>query len=133
MVRKLFVNLLVKELKISMDFFGRLGFKFNAQFTDDTTSCMIVSEDILRHAPSVEDKFKSLAPKEITDATRFTEVLLCLSAASRDEVNELVCKAVAAEGRPYNEPQGNSFVYSHGFQDLNGHIRELGFMEPSPN
>jgi predicted lactoylglutathione lyase len=130
MATKIFVNLPVKDLNRSVAFFTRLGFKFNAQFTDETATCMIVSEDIfvmlLTHA-----KFKSFTPKAICDATTSTEVLVCLSAESRDNVNEMVRKAVAAGGTTYNEPQDHGFMYGHGFQDPDGHIWELVYMEPS--
>ena len=130
MARKIFVNLRVRDLKKSTVFFGKLGFTFNTQFTDETAACMVVSEDIyvmlLTH-----DKFKTFTPKQISDSTKSTEVLVCLSAGSRQEVNETVRKAVAAGGTTYNEPQDHGFMYGHGFQDLDGHIWELAFMEPS--
>ena len=130
MARKIFVNLPVKDLKKSMTFFGKLGFIFNKQFTDETAACMVVSEDIyamlLTHG-----KFKTFTPKQICDANTSTEVLVCLSADSREEVNELVRKAIAAGGKTYKEPQDYGFMYGHGFQDLDGHIWELAFMEPS--
>ena len=130
MARKIFVNLPVKDLKKSMAFFGKLGFTFNTQFTDETAACMVVSEDIYAMLLT-HDKFKNFTPKQICDATTSTEVLVCLSASNRDEVNELVRKAVAAGGTTYNEPQDYGFMYGHGFQDLDGHIWELAFMEPS--
>src|SRR5262245_61984236 len=130
MATKIFVNLPVKDLKKSIEFFTKLGFTFNAQFTDETATCMIVSEDIyvmlLTHA-----KFKTFTPKSICDATKSTEVLVCLSWESRKKVDELVRKAVAGGGTTYNEPKDHGFMYQHGFQDLDGHIWELIYMEPS--
>ena len=130
MATKIFVNLPVKDLKKSIEFFTKLDFTFNAQFTDETATCMMVSEDIfvmlLTH-----DKFKTFTPKAICDATKSTEVLVCLSAESRDNVNAMVGKAVAAGGTTYNAPQDHGFMYGHGFQDLDGHIWELFYMEPS--
>ena len=130
MATKIFVNLPVKDLKKSIEFFTKLDFTFNAQFTDETAACMMVSEDIfvmlLTH-----DKFKTFTPKTICDATKSTEVLVCLSAASRENVNAMVRKAVAAGGTTYNAPQDHGFMYGHGFQDLDGHIWELFYMEPS--
>jgi uncharacterized protein len=130
MTRKIFVNLPVKDLKKSMDFFSKLCFTFNAQFTDETAACMIISADIYVMLLS-ESKFKTFTPKQICDANKSTEVLVCLSAVSRDEVNEMVRKAVAAGGTTYKEPEDHGFMYGHGFQDLDGHIWELAFMEPS--
>src|SRR5215831_2299502 len=130
MTQKIFVNLPVRDLRKSMDFFGKLGFTFNPQFTDETAACMTISEDIFVMLLT-ENKFKTFTPKQICDATKSTEVLVCLSSASRDEVNEMVRKAVAAGGTAYNEPEDHGFMYGHGFQDLDGHIWELAFMEPS--
>jgi predicted lactoylglutathione lyase len=133
MAKKIFVNLAVRDLRKSMDFFRKLGFTFNAQFTNETAACMIISEDIYVMLLT-EDKFKTFTPKQICNATKSTEVLVCLSSASRDEVNEMVYKAVAAGGTTYKEPEDHGFMYGHGFQDLDGHIWELAFMEPSaPN
>ena len=130
MATKVFLNLPVRDLKRSMDFFGRLGFTFNSQFTDEAAACMIISEDIYVMLLT-ENKFKTFTPKRICDATKCTEVLVCLSSASKNEVNEMVRKAVAAGGTTYKEPEDHGFMYGHGFQDLDGHIWELAFMEPS--
>jgi uncharacterized protein len=130
MAQKIFVNLPVRDLKKSMDFFGKLGFTFNAQFTDETAACIIISEDIYVMLLS-EKKFKTFTPKQICDAIKSTEVLVCLSSASRNEVNEMVRKAVAAGGTTYKEPEDHGFMYGRGFHDLDGHIWELAFMEPS--
>jgi predicted lactoylglutathione lyase len=130
MAAKIFVNLPVKDLNKSMEFFTKLDFKFNPQFTDETAACMIVSEDIFVMLLT-RDKFKTFTPKEICDATKNTEVLVCLSSESRDKVNDMVRKAVAGGGSTYNEPQDHGFMYGHGFQDLDGHIWELIYMEPN--
>jgi uncharacterized protein len=127
---KIFVNLPVKDLKKSLEFFTKLDFTFNPRFTDETAACMIVSEDIFVMLLT-EDKFKTFTPKAICDATKSTEVLVCLSAESRDKVDDMVHKAVRAGGTTYNEPQDHGFMYGHGFQDLDGHIWELIYMEPS--
>jgi predicted lactoylglutathione lyase len=130
MATKIFVNLPVKNLARSVEFFTKLGFSFNAQFTDETATCMVVSEDIFVMLLT-EAKFKEFTPNPICDATKSTEVLVCLSSESREEVDKMIHKAVAAGGTTYNEPQDYGFMYSHGFQDLDGHIWETMFMEPS--
>ena len=130
MATKIFVNLPVKNLKQSVGFFTKLGFSFNPQFTDDSATCMVVSEDIFVMLLT-ETKFKTFTPQEICDTTKSTEVLVCLSTESRAKVDEMVRKAVAAGGTTYNEPQDHGFMYGHGFQDLDGHIWELIYMEPS--
>lgn len=127
MVTNIFVNLPVKDLKKSVAFFTRLGFTFNPQFTDETATCMIVGENIyvmlLTHP-----KFKSFIPKEICDATKSTEVLVCVSFDARTKVDEMVRDAVAAGGTTFKEPVDYGFMYSHCFQDLDGHIWELVHM-----
>ena len=130
MATRIFVNLPVTDLGRSIAFFTALGYRFNPQFTDDTATCMIVSDDIfvmlLTHA-----KFKSFTPKDICDAKKCTEVLVCLSCESRAQVDDMVRKAVAAGGSVYSAPQDHGFMYTHGYSDLDGHIWELVFMEPS--
>ncbi|MDO8827852.1 VOC family protein [Methylophaga sp.] len=126
---QIYVNLPVKNLNKSIEFFTQLGYTFNAQFTDETATCMIVSEDIFVMLLT-EAKFQTFTAKAICDATKSTEVLLCLSCESRAGVDGMVSKAVAAGGTTYNEPQDHGFMYAHGFQDLDGHIWELIYMEP---
>ena len=127
---KIFVNLPVKDLKKSIEFFTKLGYSFNQQFTDETATCMIISDDIYAMLLT-HDKFKSFTPKDICDATKSTEVLVCLSCESREQVDEMVGKALAAGGTTYNQPQDHGFMYGHGYQDLDGHIWELMWMDPS--
>jgi uncharacterized protein len=127
---QIFVNLPVKNLQQSIEFFTRLGFNFNPQFTDETATCMIVSENIFVMLLTHE-KFKTFTPNAICDATQSTEVLVCLSAESRAKIDEMVRQAVASGGTTYKEPQDHGFMYGHGFQDLDGHIWELVYMEPS--
>ena len=130
MSTKIFVNLPVKDLNKSKAFFAALGYTFNPQFTDDTAACMVISDDIyamlLTHG-----KFKEFTPKQVVDATKATEVLVCLSCESRGHVDELVRKARAAGGTIYNEPKDYGFMYGHGFQDPDGHIWELMWMDPA--
>ena len=130
MTTKIFVNLPVKDLKQSIAFFTRLGFAFDPQFTDETATCMIVSEHIFVMLLTHE-KFRTFTPNPISDATKSTEVLVCLSIDSRKGVDEMVRKAVAAGGRIHNAPQDHGFMYAHGFQDLDGHIWEVIHMDPA--
>lgn len=126
---KIFVNLPVKDLNRSIRFFTALGFHFNANFTDETAACMVVSDDIFVMLLTHE-KFKMFTPKQICDTTTSTEVLVCLSCESREKVDDMVRKAVAVGGSTYNDPQDHGFMYGHGFQDVDGHIWEVVFMEP---
>ena len=129
MATRIFVNLPVRNLERSVEFFSRLGYTFNPRFTDETATCMIVAEDIFVMLLT-EPKFKTFTPKEICDATKSTEVLLCLTCESRADVDERVRTAVAAGGTTYRAPEDYGFMYEHGFQDPDGHIWELIFMEP---
>lgn len=130
MTTQIFVNLPVKNLPQSVAFFTALGFSFNPQFTDETATCMVVSDSIFVMLLTHE-KFKGFTPKPIADATQSTEVLLCLSADNREKVDDIVRKAVAAGGSTYNAPQDHGFMYAHGFQDLDGHIWEFAYMDLS--
>ncbi len=129
MATKIFVNLPVKDLNASIAFFTKLGYSFNQQFTDETATCMVISEDIYAMLLT-HQKFKMFTPKEICDATKSSEVLIALSCESREQVDELVAKAVAAGGSTYSKPQDHGFMYAHGYQDLDGHIWEVMWMDP---
>ena len=130
MSRKIFVNLPVKDLTKSREFFGKLGFSFNPQFSNDEGACMVISDDIYAMLLT-HPKFKQFSPNPIADATKSTEVLTCLSCESRGEVESLVQKAVAAGGRTFRAPQDYGFMYGNSFQDPDGHIWELMWMDPS--
>ena len=129
MATKIFVNLPVKNLSKSIEFFTRLGYTFNPQFTDETATCMIVSEDIFIMLLT-EEKFKMFTKKEIADATKSTEAIICLSADSREKVDEMINKALEAGGSTPNEKQNNEFMYGWGYQDLDGHLWEVMWMDP---
>jgi uncharacterized protein len=130
MPTQIFVNLPVKNLNASVQFFTKLGYKFNKQFTDDTATCMIVS-DCIYVMLLTEQKFRTFTPKAIADAKQSTEVLVCLSCENRAQVEDMVRKAVAAGGSTYAPPQDHGFMFQHGFQDLDGHIWELIYMDPA--
>ena len=130
MARQIFVNLPVKDLKRSVSFFTSLGYAFNPQFTDENATCMIVDDNIFVML-LVEPFFKTFTKKALADATKSTEVLVCLSCDSRAEVDDLVRKARAAGGTTPSEPQDHGFMYQHGYQDLDGHLWELVYMVPN--
>lgn len=130
MATKIFVNLPVKDLNRSIEFFTKLGYTFNKQFTDEKATCMIIGEDIFVMLLTKEF-FKTFIKTEIADATKTTEALICLSADSRSAVDEMVKKAIDAGGTTYNEPQDHGFMYGHGYQDPDGHIWEIMWMDPA--
>jgi predicted lactoylglutathione lyase len=127
---QIYVNLPVADLNKSKAFFAALGYTFNPQFTDDSAACMVISGDIYAMLLTHE-KIKLFTPKQLCDARTHTEVLICLSCETRDRVDEIVKKAVAAGGKAHGEPKDYGVMYGHGFEDPDGHIWELMFMEPS--
>lgn len=130
MSRQIYVNLPVKDLKRSMEFFNELGFSFNPQFTDEKAACMVIDENIYVMLLT-ESFFQTFTQKKITDAGKSTEVLVCISLESRGQVDEIVKRAVDAGAKSAMTPQDHGFMYGHGFHDLDGHIWELIYMDPS--
>ncbi|MGH3839694.1 MAG: VOC family protein, partial [Pseudonocardiaceae bacterium] len=120
MSTKIFVNLPVKDLGKSIDFFTALGFSFNPQFTDENAGCLVISDDIYVMLLT-EPFFKSFTNKDVVDAAKSTEVILALGVESRQQVDELVDKALAAGGQPGSFSNDESFMYGRSFQDLDGH------------
>ncbi len=128
MHQQIFVNLAVNDLPKAKAFFGALGLSFNPQFTNDQAACLVLGENIYAML-LVKDFFKGFTGKPIADATKTTEALICLSCESRAEVDALVAKALAAGGTAPRAPQDHGFMYGHGFEDLDGHIWELMYMD----
>jgi uncharacterized protein len=128
--RKIFVNLAVKDLGESVDFFTQLGFSFDPRFTDEQATCMIVNDDAFVML-LVEDRFKDFTKKQLADPATQTEAIVALSAESRQQVDELADKALQAGGAPANEPMEMDFMYGRSFQDPNGHLWEVVWMDPS--
>ena len=131
MSTKIFVNLPVKNLEKSKAFYGAMGYSFDPRFTNEQGACMVISEDIYAML-LVESFFKTFTPKPVSDAHASTEVLVCLQVESRDQVTALVDKAIEAGGSAYKEPQDHGFMYGHGFQDLDGHLWEIIYMDTAP-
>ena len=130
MARQIFVNLPIQDMERSKAFFAALGFTFNPQFTNDQGACMVIGEGI--HAMLlVQPFFQTFTKKPVANAKETTEVLVCLSCESRAEVDALVGKALAAGGTAPNAPQDHGFMYGHGFEDPDGHVWELVWMDPA--
>lgn len=131
MTKQIYVNLPVKDLNKTIEFFTELGFTFNPQFTDDNATCMIIDENIFVML-LVENFFKNFIPaKKICDAKKNTEVLVALSAESRKEVDEMMEKAIAAGGSEYRKAEDHGWMYGRSFEDIDGHIWEIGYMDES--
>jgi predicted lactoylglutathione lyase len=128
--RKLFVNIPVRDLPRSIQFFETLGFTFNRQFTDATATCMLVGEDAYFMLVT-PDKFKDFSRRPTGDAQKETNALFGISAGSRGEVDELVEKAISAGGSHAADPQDHGFMYLRSFYDLDGHHWEIFWMDPS--
>ena len=128
MASKIFLNLAVKDLKKSIDFFTTLGFSFNPQFTDASATCMIIGENIFAMLVT-EQRFKDFTKKEICNAHKNTEVLIAIDVDNREKVDEMVKNAVGAGGTIYMEPQDHGWMYGHSFADLDGHQWEIMYMD----
>lgn len=128
MHKQIYVNLPVKDLARSRAFFSSLGFEINPQFSNDQGACMIIGENIFAMLLA-EPFFQGFTTKRIADTRETTEVLICISCESREEVDALVAKALAAGGRAPNPKQDHGFMYGHGFEDLDGHVWELSYMD----
>jgi uncharacterized protein len=127
---KIFVNLPVKNLNKTIEFFTKLGFKFNPQFTDENATCMIVGDDIFVML-LVEKFFKTFTKKEISDTSKNTEVIVALSIEGREYVDQMINKAIEYGGKESREPQNHGWMYGRSFEDIDGHLWEIIYMDES--
>ena len=128
MSKLIFLNLPVADLPRSKAFYEAIGATANPTFTDDTAACMVFS-DVIHVMLLTHDKFAQFTPKRIADAKETSEVLICISADSREAVDEITDKALAAGGREPREKQDHGFMYGRSFEDLDGHIWEPMWMD----
>ncbi|RVU22553.1 glyoxalase [Streptomyces antnestii] len=126
----IFANLAVNDLDASKKFFTELGYTINPQFSDETAASVVISEHIVVMLLTKE-KYAGFTKKPIIDSTKGSEVLLCLSAESREKVDELVGKAIAAGGTETGETQDYGFMYGRAFDDPDGHTFEIMWMDPA--
>ncbi|HEY0774214.1 MAG TPA: VOC family protein [Nocardioidaceae bacterium] len=130
MSRMIFVNLPVRDLKRTVGFWTGLGFTFNPQFTDENSTCMVISD----HACVMllaDELFSTFTTRQVADATEHTEAILALSAESREEVDRLVDTAVTTGGSAANETQDEGYMYGRSFHDPDGHLWEVLYMDPA--
>ncbi|MCB0446883.1 MAG: VOC family protein [Gelidibacter sp.] len=130
MTKQIFVNLPVEDLNKSMDFFKKLGFTFNMQFTDEKAACLEIGENIFAMLLT-KPMFQGFTKKPISDAKKVTEVLIAIDVETKVEVDTLVKMAVAAGGKTYMAPQDHGWMYQHGFEDLDGHQWEVFYSDMS--
>jgi len=125
--KQIFVNLPVKDLGKTIEFFKKLGFEFNPQFTDENATCMVVNDNIFVML-LVEKFFKTFTQKEICDTTKNTEVIIALSTESREKVDQMLENVIKAGGKESRKPQDHGWMYGRSFEDLNGHLWEIIYM-----
>ncbi|HVV11742.1 VOC family protein [Amycolatopsis sp.] len=130
MPTNIFVNLAVADLPKSIEFFTRLGYSFNPQFTDDNAGCLVISDTIYAMLLT-KPFFRNFTKKEIADSSTTAEAIIALSTDSREDVDALVEKALAAGGTEPREASDMGFMYSRAFEDLDGHIFEVIYMDPA--
>lgn len=131
MINQIFLNLPVADLQRSISFFKALGFVHNPQFSDDTAACIVIS-DAISVMLGTHAKFREFTPKAVCDTSQAVEVLISLSCESREQVDELVAKALAAGGSTYDKPEDFGFMYTHSFVDPDGHGWGLLHMTSQP-
>jgi predicted lactoylglutathione lyase len=131
MATQIFVNLPVRDPKRSMEFFGKLGYAFNPQFTDDNAAAMVIDDGHIYAMLLREEFFATFITKAIADATKSAEVILSLSCDSREKVDEVVHAAVAAGATAPRPAQDHGWMYQWGYQDLDGHLWEVAYMDLS--
>ncbi|HET6241802.1 MAG TPA: VOC family protein [Arthrobacter sp.] len=130
MATQMYLNLPVKDLDKTVEFFTALGFSFNPAFTDENATCMIINDDAYVML-LVENFFKTFTSKAVADASSTTEAIMAFSVDTREAVDEMVRKALASGGTPSQEAQDYGFMYSHSFQDPDGHLWEVMWMDPT--
>lgn len=130
MSRMLFANMPVKDVSATRQFFSGLGFDFNDVFSDDNCASMMVNDQTTVMFLA-ESRFKDFISDSICDTTAAREVLMCVSAESRDEVDSFVGAAIAAGGSTWMEPQDHGFMYGRAFRDLDDHVWEVMWMDPA--
>ncbi|OZD82237.1 glyoxalase [Rhodococcus sp. 05-2255-3B1] len=130
MSRLLFANMPVRDVVATRAFFEGLGFEFNDMFSDENTASMIVSDraTVMFLATA---RFEDFISDSICDTGSAREVLMCISADSRQEVDSLTDAAIAAGGSKWMEPQDHGFMYGRAFRDLDNHVWEVMWMDPS--
>jgi len=129
-IKQIFVNLPVKDLDKTVEFFTKLGFTFNPDFTDENATCMLIGENIFAMLLT-EKYFSTFTKKPLADAKTTTEVINAFSLGSKQEVDDIIEKAIAAGGKQYKETEDHGWMYGRNFEDIDGHQWEFFFMDMS--
>ena len=129
-MRMIFINLPVADLARAKAFYGGLGFAFNEQFSDDRTASVVISEQIVAMLLT-RDRFADFVPGTVGDPAQATTQLNALSVDSREEADEMLARALASGGKPWQPAQDHGFMYGTSFTDPDGHVWETMWMDPS--
>ena len=130
MKKQIILNLPVKDLAKSKAFFSALGFTFVSRFSGENAAFMNIVGDTIQAMLTTEPFFQSLIDKPVANAKESNELVICLNCDSREEVDSLIAKAVAAGGRTPHPPEDNGFMYDQGFEDIDGHLWNLVWTAP---
>lgn len=131
MKKQIILNLPVKDLDKSKAFFSALGFTFDAKFSGENSAFMNIVGDTIQAMLTSEPFFESLIGKPVAQAKEANEVVICLSCDSREEVDSLIAKGLAAGGTTPHPPEDHGFMYDQGFEDLDGHLWNLVWAAPA--
>lgn len=130
MHKQMFVNLAVKDVARSIKFFSSLGYSFNPQFTNEQAAALVLGENL--YAMLLDEKFfATFTPKKLIDAKTHVETLVALPVESREAVEALIAKAIAAGASTPTAPKDLGFMYQHAYTDLDGHVWEIFYMDES--
>ncbi|RUS47050.1 VOC family protein [Cohnella sp. AR92] len=125
-----FINLPIKDLNRTKEFFGSIGFEFNPQFSDENSACLVVNDNTFVQLLT-ESYFRTFITKPLADVASAAAGIIALSADSREQADELANKALAAGGKESRAPMDHGFMYVRSFEDLDGHLWEIAFFDPS--
>jgi predicted lactoylglutathione lyase len=131
MKKQIILNLPVKDLNKSRVFFSALGFTFDPNYSNENAAFMQIAGDTIQAMLTTEAFFQSLIDKPLVQAKEGNELVMCLSCDSREEVDQLIARAVAAGGRTPHPPQDHGFMYDQGFEDIDGHLWNLVWAAPA--
>ncbi|MEJ7805715.1 MAG: VOC family protein [Telluria sp.] len=132
MNKQIIVNMPVKDLDKSKAFFSALGYTFHPTFSTDQAALMIIADNSINAMLMTEPFFKSFHTKQITNTREAIEMWVCLTCESREEVDSLMARALAAGATATGAAQDHGFMYGHGFEDLDGHTWQLNYMSSMP-
>jgi predicted lactoylglutathione lyase len=133
MIKQFWINLPVKNIKKSTEFFTQLGFKFNTQQGNgENSACMLIGDKNVVAMLFDETTFKGFTNTGIADTSNATEILLSIDAESKEEVDDMAKKAVSAGGKSTHKPgEMQGFMYGCLFTDLDGHRWNVLYMDMS--